>query len=248
VSTATTSQVIRAVAILDVPVSVVEGLVARHGEELWKYVVRNVHASLSGVRAARVFFEGEGRLEIEWIHLMQAVVQGAPGVRHYIAGESRSPDWLIKWIVDERLLSEEDQNILVRSDRGEGLRWYLAIVAPLSAAARAETKKRSDGILRLGNIEGWRKVEETARRMGAGLAERERIDPNSRRNWSAAARQEAEEAQGEVVQYARAVLGDGQEGTSLVAWARFFDLVEAGGSSNLVDLVDAVGLSLAWGN
>jgi hypothetical protein len=225
--------------VLDVPVVVAAGLARRYGYGVWLRIVTNQNATLCGEMATHTLL---GARDISETSLWEAVMRGldrdVPGVRDAVAKNVASPDWLVKMLLDRKMLHEEQQLALVRSERSTDSMWYLAYRAPLLKRVRAEARRRYDAlsVVRRDVANIWPVIAKHAVvwSAGGGVWEgnerwlEKRSLPHHHNEWSL-----------QLAKKGRQLLGDGTSSESLATWERFFELVESRVSEDIEGLIDA---------
>lgn len=147
------SPLCHACGVLDVPVGVVE-LSRDASEMVWYYVVRNRQARLAGRRAAQYFLEESFETGIEWTMLMLGLKRDCPGVRGEVLSSSRTPEWLVKWMVDEGFLTEEERRRIAAGTWSVPLQRYL-VVSGGPSIGRGSGQEGEARTQTLGDVAQW---------------------------------------------------------------------------------------------
>lgn len=234
---------LEAVASLDVPVTVAEELATREGWDIWEILVASPFARSAAGDAARHLLEASESwvsYDQRFLSLMMAMQNGRHEVIDVVATDTRTPGWMVKWMVDAGWTTRTQHMSLARCTRSEDALWYLGVAQRVYHHAGALARTRRDRTVAPAT---WAATELICDEMGAlvqCLAERPRasgeragrVTPwaegtlNTGTRWVVAER-------------ALTVLGAGDSEESLAAWRRLFDLILAQVSTDLAALIDS---------
>jgi hypothetical protein len=223
----------RALAVLDVPVPIAERLGTEYGDEVWWQLVRNSTASFAGGFSAHKILASRDELLGMGV-LLSALRQGAPGVCEAVVRDENTPDYMVYWMVERKMLSAEQENVLVRGRRSKAMTWYLVHSDKLREPASKTVKRRSH----FGRASRWQytvhaplwaNVVHLLFNGYAGALANGTIEHEA---------QYYKGGSGLLAEVASKYFGQGEDVVSLREWDKFFDLVQAGICEDVGQMID----------
>lgn len=220
---------------LDVPEVVVTELSEVYGESVWWQVVRNARSRAAGAAVDRLLHDGATD-DVNVSMVLVGLAEEVPGVREAAILSSSLPDSLRYWMADRLTLSRAEKTALLHGARTWAAEWYLGKRFRLRYGVAAHVLGRGQ----YASLRSVRTANSVSLRVwsdeyGAGSA-RGMVDAHGVGNF---------EYLDQVARRANELLGEGSSEDSLEGWRRLLDLVSAGGSEDIVQLLDATARILA---